>query len=373
MTLIINGRFLTRPGTGVDRVAENVVLGLDRIWPEAAFGRYIVAVPQGGHRTLALRRGDIVPDGRWRGAAWEQFDLPRLHPSAVIFNPCNTAPLLHRRNVVVIHDANPFDYPASYSAAFRAWYRFLLPRLARRALRVVTVSEHSAHRLMAHSITARPAAVVPNGCDHFGDQVSAPVSRRKMVLFAGSPAPHKNLDLFVGLARAFEAQGVAFVVAGAVSGTVFAASRQTSPPPANLSFLGRVSEMELVTAYREAAVLVFPSFVEGFGLTPLEAQSFGCPVISSDRAPMTETLGGSALYADPGDLSAWVSATGHVLNDTDLAARLSQAGLANAARYSWARASAQYLELIASALATAEARPGSGAPAIIRQRAERPF
>lgn len=352
MPLVINGRFLTRPKTGVDRVAENVVSGLDKIWPEHEMGRFIVAVPPGEHAPLPLQNGDIIACGRRRSVAWEQRDLPRHHPSAVIFNPCNTAPIFHSRNIVVIHDANVFDYPASYAFAFRAWYKFLLPRIARRALRVVTVSNHSAQRLAANRIVRQAPCVISNGCDHFAKSDPWPVARRRMVLFAGSPAPHKNLDLFARLAGRFESRGVEFAVAGSSLSAVFSRSGKTvGLPPQNLQFMGRVSEAALVAAYREASLLLFPSFVEGFGLTPIEAQSFGCPVVSSDRPPMLELLGESALYADPLDVGAWEAATDLVLSDPVLAERLSGAGRLNAARFTWAKACEAYLEVILSVLA----------------------
>lgn len=351
MSLVINGRFLTRPMTGVDRVAENIVRGLDKIWPIESEGRFVVAVPPGGHALLDLVNGDIVPCGQRRGIAWEQFELGRHHKSAVILNLCNTAPVLHNRNIVTMHDANVFDFPASYSLGFRAWYRALLPRIARRAIRVVTVSNHSAQRLLENKVTPGPATVVSNGCDHLTASSDALSERRKMVLFAGSPAPHKNLDLFIRLAGKFETQGIEFVVAGSSTSPVFSQRGTQAPIPGNLQFLGRLSDSELCAAYRDAAVLLFPSFVEGFGLTPLEAQNFGCPVIASNRQPMLELLGSSALFADPLDQVAWEAATVSVLSNPVLAAQLSESGRANAARFTWAKASAAYLDLILPVLA----------------------
>ena len=100
--------------TGVDRVAENIISRLDAIWPIARWGRYTVAVPPGAHRAISLRNGDIVSCGRRKGVAWEQLDLPRAHGDSLILNLCNTAPLRHSRNLVLIHDAHVFDYPDSY-------------------------------------------------------------------------------------------------------------------------------------------------------------------------------------------------------------------------------------------------------------------
>jgi len=61
------------------------------------------------------------------------------------------------------------------------------------------------------------------------------------------------------------------------------------------------SDEELRALYSGAAALLFPSLYEGFGWPLIEAQSCGCPVITSNRPPMTEVAGDSALYIDPAD------------------------------------------------------------------------
>ena len=65
------------------------------------------------------------------------------------------------------------------------------------------------------------------------------------------------------------------------------------------SFLGRVSDEELVKLYSNALAFIFPSFYEGFGIPPLEAQACGCPVASSNRASLPEVLSDSVLYFSP--------------------------------------------------------------------------
>src|SRR5690606_18481223 len=67
----------------------------------------------------------------------------------------------------------------------------------------------------------------------------------------------------------------------------------------NVEFLGRVTDDELVSIYQKALAFVFPSFYEGFGIPPLEAQACGCPVVSSNQASLPEVLADSAMYFDP--------------------------------------------------------------------------
>lgn len=363
MTFTVNGRFLSRPMTGVDRVAENILLRMDAQWPVENLGRYKVAVPRETQRSITLQNGDMVRIGHRSGLAWEQLDLPSACKADLIFNPCNTAPLRHKNNIVTIHDANVMDYPASYSRGFRAWYKLLLPRIARRAKAVITVSEFSADRLLHHGVVNTRPIVISNGCDHLEERAQSQTKRNGSVLFVGSPAAHKNLDMFIKLAAEFEGRDVPFLVAGARSDSVFSHSGTSAPLPKNMKFLGRVTEQQLVDLYQSAQVLLFPSFVEGFGLTPLEAQSFGCPVISSNREPMTELLSDSVLYADPDDLADWETELNSLLSSDQAWANLSQGGLENAKRFTWANAAQQYLSVIVDEIA-ADSRQTAYAPSV---------
>lgn len=354
MRVVINGRFLTRQMTGVDRVAENLVLHLDRIWPVEHIGKFIVSTPKGDHRKLDLKNGVFEQVGTRNGTIWEQVDLPRHFKGDIIFNPCNTAPAIHDKNIVIIHDTNVLDYPASYSSQFRLWYRFLLPILARRALSVCTVSEHSRARLKHHKIASDQVAVIPNGCDHLTKLLDLSVGRSNSVIFVGSPAAHKNLDLFIKLAREFEAQAIPFKVAGAKAEGVFSDRHTPESLPSNLTFLGRVTDEELIDLYQTSRMLLFPSFVEGFGLTPLEAQSYGCPVISSDRQPMSELLDKSAILACPNSAEAWITEIQKLLSNDEHWQAVSDRGQENAKKYQWSDLAQRYLNVLLSCLAKAQ-------------------
>ena len=146
--IAINGRFLSRPRTGVDRFAFEVVRSIDELLFElhSASGRLNVEllVPNDGcsivnpFSCISIR---TVP-GR-RGQCWEQFDLPLAARGALLLNLCNSGPLFFRNQVTVLHDAAPVRVPDSYTRAFRTWYRLMAPCIGRVALRILTVSEFS--------------------------------------------------------------------------------------------------------------------------------------------------------------------------------------------------------------------------------------
>src|SRR3954454_16433818 len=124
--VVINARAAVRTEIGgVERVAREMVARLPRIAP----GRYRVAEPP---HALAHRAGH----------GWEQAVLP-LTRAELIYSPANLAPVVSRRNVVVIHDLAALRHPEWYGRTYVAWQKAVLPRIARRARLVITVSEFS--------------------------------------------------------------------------------------------------------------------------------------------------------------------------------------------------------------------------------------
>src|SRR4051795_8238901 len=139
------------------------------------------------------------------GQAWEQLLLPALAGrcrAAAVYNPANLAPLVWPRNVVQIHDAVALRHPEWYSPAYVRWQRAMMPRIARRAAMVITVSEFARAELMEFlGVPGERIRVVAGGVDaRFAAAVDPePLLRRlglakPYVLAVGDRGPRKNLD-----------------------------------------------------------------------------------------------------------------------------------------------------------------------------------
>jgi len=100
-------------------------------------------------------------------------------------------------------------------------------------------------------------------------------------------------------------------------------------------WLGHVSQTELALLYQNAAVMVFPSLFEGFGLPVLEAMAAGCPVVCSKTASLPEVAGDAALYFDPVDVESMVASVERVLNDMQLRGTLRERGRQRAQQFTW--------------------------------------
>ncbi|WP_185020809.1 glycosyltransferase family 4 protein [Histidinibacterium lentulum] len=348
--LVLNGRFLTRPGTGVDRVAAELARAL-AARPDI---RLTMALPREalGERSGQLL-GPAISRGPLRGHAWEQISLPGLAGGRWCLNLCNTGPLFGVRQVVMLHDAHVATVPGSYSRAFRALYLSLQPRLSRRAAIVLTVSDHSRHSLEATGLVPRgKARVVPNGADHM-DRIVADHSvldrhglrPRGYFLAVGSAAAYKNIAMIASVADARGAAALPLVTTGGAMPRVFGAS----PHSGGHRHLGRVTDPELKALYANALALLFPSLAEGFGLPPLEAMSCGTPVIATTAGAVPEVCGGAALHADPSRPSDWRQAMDRIETDADLRRDLRARGRARAAGFTWTRAADRLLAAIAEA------------------------
>ncbi len=109
----------------------------------------------------------------------------------------------------------------------------------------------------------------------------------------------------------------------------------------NIHFTGFISDAERDWILKHSLAYVFPSLLEGFGLPPLEAMSYGTPVVSSNASCMPEILGDAALYFDPLDINDMVAKINMVINDKSLRANLSKKGKQQVAKYSWRRMAEQ--------------------------------
>ena len=244
---------------------------------------------------LALKsiRRSWTPPGP--GLVWTQLILPQF-AHGTLLSLCNTGPWLKANQILCIHDVNTYLAPESYSRLFRTYYQHLLPALARRVRRVVTVSQFSATMLAQLGFCARQKiSVIPNGHEHALRWQAARSTYytprpRPYVFVLGSQAKHKNVQTLLQLAGELDRLGVDLLVAGMAEGRIFQGMAKVSPAP-NVHLLGFVTDDDLAALYHNALCLAFPSLTEGFGTPVVEAMALGCPVISVLMWPLCPKWG----------------------------------------------------------------------------------
>jgi glycosyltransferase involved in cell wall biosynthesis len=185
------------------------------------------------------------------------------------------------------------------------------------------------------------------------DRAVAEVRRRfgiagPYLFFVGGIEPRKNL---AGLVRAFAGlgEGVSLVIAGgpvrwfpkAAADLESQIAALPSPIRERVVRTGYVSDADRLALLTGATAFVYPSRYEGFGMPVLEAMACGVPVLTSDVSSLPEVAGDAALLVDPDDTEGLAAAMREVLDDVDLAERLSASGLVRAAEFTWMRTAKQ--------------------------------
>jgi alpha-1,3-rhamnosyl/mannosyltransferase len=217
-----------------------------------------------------------------------------------------------------------------------AIFRFVVPRSARRAARVLAISHRTKDDLVElYGLEPASVTVTPLAVD--GD-FRPGGTRGDYVLLTGSIEPRKNP---LAAATAAEAVGRRLVVAGPERDATLAAELRRR----GADVRGFVPHEELVTLTQEAAALVFPSRYEGFGLPVAEAMACGTPVVATPDAAVREVGGDAIAYAEPHGLG---EALGRVLADPE---PWSRAGVARARLFTWAETARRTVEAYREVLA----------------------
>src|SRR5581483_2031486 len=283
-------------------------------------------------------------------------------------------PLVRCRSVVTIHDCIHLMFPQYLPNRFALQYARTSIRLAaRRATRVLTVSESSKRDILRFVDTEPDRIdVIYNAYDErFGvephEEDVVRVRERyqlhdEFVLYAGNVKPHKNLERLItafDLVRKRGLDHLKLVLIGDEISKYSALRRAVHQHQLHkyVRFLGYLPEETLAVMYRLAAVFVFPSLYEGFGLPPLEAMASGTPVVTSNVSSLPEVAGDAAVLVDPYDPEAIADGIYRVLTDESLRRDLKRRGLARAAQFSWEtsvrRVREIYAEVAAAPMPTA--------------------
>lgn len=349
--IAFNGKFYSGGLNGVHRVADRLIREVDRQvheLPEGERPLLRLLLPRERSWTPDLRATRFDEQRLGHTQWWEQGLLPGEARGDVLVNLCNLAPLRHRRQLLLLHDAQYQFSDCSYPFRERWGHRLLAPRMARASARVLTVSQYSRAMLDLTGVIARErVGILYNGVDHILDVAADPealdrfgLAAQGYVLLFGSGKSYKNVDV---LFRAFsqpELAGLGLVVVGADRA---AHERAGLQPPSGTIFTGAVEDEVLRGLYEHALCLALPSRTEGFGLPPVEAMLLGCPAVVAPAGAVPEICRDAALYADIDQPGEWVSAILRLKNDPQLRAAKIAGGRLRAADFTWRRAGERLL------------------------------
>lgn len=355
MNISFNGKFLSANATGVHRVAEELLREAHALVQDDrnkyAINAEIIC-PRNVKRTLGMTEFPQREAGLFTWQFWEQFDLPQLGRDRLLVSLCNLGPISTRRAITMIHDAQVFLTPESYSLPFRTWYQFALPMIGRRHLKVLTVSNYSRDELVRFGVAPREKIeVIHNGVDHILRIRADPaiverlgLAPRRYACALANTQKHKNIPLLLRAFASPELADLRLVLVGGAGAEAF--EKLGVEIPDNVVFAGRVSDGELRGLMEEALCYLCPSTTEGFGLPPLESMTLGVPAVVAPMGALPEICGDAALYADSDDASAWTRAIVGLSRDVARWSAYSKQGREQAAMFTWRKAAEKLLALL---------------------------
>jgi glycosyltransferase involved in cell wall biosynthesis len=252
--------------------------------------------------------------------------------------------------VLTVHDICYATNPEWFSARDLRVLNTMVPRSIRMAAHVITDSQDARRQIIEHyrvpeaKISAIPIGPGPGvqtiPLDAARDELSGLGLNidRPYLLAVGNLQPRKNL---VRLVEAFaelvtrSGHGLELVIVGPRRYKAEEIVSSAGPVADRVHFTGYITDRQLAACYRCSTVFVFPSLYEGFGLPALEAMAHGVPVACSNAGALPEVCGDAAVMFDPHSVESIAGAVERILGDPDFRQKLSVAGKARAAMFSW--------------------------------------
>ena len=294
----------------------------------------------------------------------QQWRVPRClreHQARLYHSPYYLMPYwTGLPTVLTLYDLIPRRLPHTVSTRARLLFRLATWLALHRATQVITTSAATRRDLLAaYRLPPQRVSAIPLAPDaHFTPQPAAAMARIRRhyhlpdqyVLYVGINKPHKNLARLLDAWRIVvgdTADPPTLVIAGAWDSNysepiLHAAELQLA---GSIRFLGPIPEADLPALYTGAAVFVFPSLYEGFGLPVIEAMACGTAVACAHTSSLPEVAGDAALYFDPTSPTAIAETIGRLLADEDLRTDLAERGIAQAAQFTWSKTAAATLEI----------------------------
>lgn len=300
---------------------------------------------------------------------WEQMHLPgivgKIRPD-VLHCSANTAPLFGDTPLIItIHDVDyleSMNFSGSSYQNFKNLYRrFIVPKVARKAAVVLTVSEYE-KKIIAKKLNMQEdkIRVVYNGVNEMfqpiqdtdmleGFRVKYDLPIQFLLHFVNT-APQKNT---IGVLAAYkiycdkDKHALPLVLTDCTSVFVAGLLKQIGAPELidQITILDYVPFSSIPCLYNLATVFLYPSHRESFGMPLIEAMASGVPVITSNTSALPEIAGEAACLIDPASPEEIAESISLLLHDKDFYSDRQQKGFENAKRFSWKKAAAKTLEI----------------------------
>lgn len=359
LAIALDASLWDEPTTGIGLYTRSLAAALER--------RGVVVRKLGAERSGEEPRGGVGRTAYTLGrlpAVLADLDEPLFHAVANFNLPLARIP--GKRMVLTVHDIIPELLPDTVSRAYRWQFKLWLSRSLQVADRVICDSQRTRRDLLERfQVEEDKVVAVHLGVDHV-DDVARPDAAgeaylrslglpAQYVLYAGSLDARKNVALVLDAFERLRARGRAMtlVLVGQSWYGSEAVERRVAEMRAagfDLRPLGFQASPIFYELIRRAAVFVFPSRYEGFGLPPLEAMRLGVPVVVSTAGSLPEVCGDAALQVDPDSPAELATVIDRLLRSPEERAARAEAGRKHAQRFTWDATAKATVKVYESAL-----------------------
>lgn len=292
---------------------------------------------------------------------WKQITLPIKawqKGCSLVFCTDYFVPYIHLgyTTIPVFHDAFFWEYPSHYNKFWLDLFNTIGVSAAKKSSAIVTVTNYAQQQIAKHS-DIDAAKIIPI---HIGPKSSITepqqnsainnyehLLNKKYILHVGTIEKRKNLATLI---TAFELllqnnpQEIYLVIVGQKSNkptlqddAIFEMVAASSLLKEHVVFAGYLSDKQTATLYKHAALYVFPSINEGFGIPILEAFAHKVPVLVSNNSCLPEVTGNAAISFDPSNPTALSKLIAQTLNDPALIQSLQQRGTERLKHFNWSK------------------------------------
>lgn len=341
MNIYVNGRFFEYNLTGVVRYSIAVLEEIDKLLNnnKYRFLKICLLLPPNVNHITKYENIEVKKVGTHNGAYWEQWDILHYTKDGWLLSLASTGPILKRKQIIVMHDAKMARKWKSDARFRQRYFLFCMGLILGKTLKkIITISQYAKIELEQYFyINPSKITVAYEGYEHIlkieedKNTLNKYFLNKKQYILAVGGGSAKNNILTVKAMQLINKKNIKLVLTGNIPENVLTKLKSYE----NVELIGRVSDEELVSLYKNALCLCFPSIAEGFGIPPVEAMALGCPVIVSDRDSLPEVCGKAALYCNPNDVNSLVKQLNLIVTNKNIGKQLVEEGEKNLKRFSW--------------------------------------
>ena len=367
MRVGIDARLLEKKMTGVGRYLFNILKHIPKVDTENDYFLFSYGgLPQWENAAIkSVSTFRFAPKGVFQkiiSPVWLNFVLPKYlekYKINLFFSPNHFLPLkkLKSKSIIVVHDVFHKVHPNFHPFYYRKYVDFFLPRSMKNSDLIITISESSKKDIIkfykvpetkikviyeAASETFRPRNLTLEQKEKIKAKYHLP---DRFILYTGVIEERKNIEGIIKIADLLKDKTKTPILLFGRIGHHGKKYLKEIRKRTNIQYKGFVEGKDLPYIYNLAAIFLFPSFYEGFGLPVLEAMQSGLPVVTSNTSSLPEILGEEGIMHNPKDYEGFARGIIKLLDNKDFYDKIKKQGIRQAQNFSWQKTTREVVKI----------------------------